>query len=114
MSFTITIDWIINLLLTGLAISLAAFLLPFVYVRNFWSSVLIGLVIALFNFLIWAELESLGVNVAGSGSLGKTIINFLIFSGFLIPNKSSFWLPVQRRCRQATLPNRRSEERSIF
>jgi putative membrane protein len=79
MTFNITLDWIIELLLTGLAISGAAFLLPFVYVRSFGYAVLVGVLIALSNQLIWWLLGELGVSFAASGGLAEAVINFFFY-----------------------------------
>jgi putative membrane protein len=78
MEFTITLNWIIQILLTGLAISIAAFLLPFVHVRNFGVAVLVGILIALGNQVIWWLLRAVGINVVGSG-IGEALINFFIY-----------------------------------
>ena len=80
MSFTITTNWIIDLLITGLAVSIAAFFLPFVYVKNYGTAILVGLLITVANAVIWALLGAIDVNLVGTSALAKGIIDFLIYT----------------------------------
>lgn len=79
MSFTITFDFILELLLTGLAISIAAFLMPFVHVRSFGYAVLVGLLITVVNYAIWWLLGAVGIDISVGSSLGRALINFFIY-----------------------------------
>lgn len=75
MSFTITLNWIIDVLITGLAIAVVAYLLPNVRVKNYGHAVLVGLLIALVNTLIEWVLGLLGITVT-VGSI--TLVGFLL------------------------------------
>jgi len=80
MTFSITLDWILNVLLVGLSISLTAFLMPFVYVKNFGTALVVGILISLVNAGIWYLLTYLGVSISTSDSIARALINFLIYT----------------------------------
>ena len=76
---TITIEFIIELLLLGAAIAIAAYILPFVYVRNYSSAVVVGVLIAIINGATVWLLGQLGIGVnAASMTLAGLVLN--IFS----------------------------------
>ncbi len=79
MTINITAEWVIEVLLNGLAISLTAFLLPFVKVKNFGTAILVGILISLVNYGLWWLLGNLGISFGGAEQLGKSLINFFIY-----------------------------------
>lgn len=80
MTFTIPLEWIFEVLINGLAISIAAWLLPFVSIKNFPLAVIVGILISIVNYLIWWGLESAGVSFAGSDRLARGLINIFIYA----------------------------------
>ncbi|MEM9935635.1 MAG: phage holin family protein [Bacteroidota bacterium] len=80
MTFTIPLEWIFEVLINGLAISIAAFLLPFVHVKNFLTAIVVGILISVVNYLIWWGLNSAGVSFAGSDQLARGLINIFIYA----------------------------------
>ncbi|MEM6768859.1 MAG: phage holin family protein [Bacteroidota bacterium] len=80
MTFTIPLEWIFEVLINGLAISIAAFLIPFVHVKNFLTAIVVGILISVVNYLIWWGLNSAGVSFAGSDQLARGLINIFIYA----------------------------------
>lgn len=80
MTFTIPLEWIFEVLINGLAISIAAWLLPFVSIKNFPLAVIVGILISIVNYLIWWGLESAGVSFAGSDMMARGLINIFIYA----------------------------------
>ncbi len=80
MTFTIPLEWIFEVLINGLAISIAAWLLPFVSIKNFPLAVIVGILISIVNYLIWWGLENAGVSFAGSDMMARGLINIFIYA----------------------------------
>jgi len=76
MTLTITPSLIANILINGLAISLAAFFLPFVRVKNFGVAILVGILIALVNSALDWLLGVFGIDVTSSA---RTLVGFLLY-----------------------------------
>ncbi|MCB0841244.1 MAG: phage holin family protein [Bacteroidetes bacterium] len=93
---TITLELIIELLLLGAAIAIAAYILPFVYVRNYSSAVIVGVLIAIINGATVWLLGQLGIGVnAASMTLAGLVLNIFsimavdkLLSGFRVRH---FW-----------------------
>lgn len=79
MTISITIEWLVEVLLNGLAISIAAFILPFVRVKNFGVAILVGIFISFVNYGLWWLLSNLGINFGGADPLARSLINFFIY-----------------------------------
>ena len=80
---SITIEFIVELLLLGAAIAIAAYILPFVYVRNYSSAVIIGILIAIVNSATTWLLGQVGIAVnTASLTLAWLVLN--IFSIMLV------------------------------
>lgn len=94
---TISIAFIVEILLLGLAIALAAYFLPFVRVRNYGTAIIVGILIAVVNNVAAWVLAQLGIYV-NINSI--TIVSFLlnIFAIMLVDKfvrgfrVSGFWM----------------------
>ncbi|MEM7368546.1 MAG: phage holin family protein [Bacteroidota bacterium] len=60
---TITLDLIIEFLLLGVAVAVVAYLLPFIYIRNFGTAVLVGVLVSVFNAGILWILNQAGISL---------------------------------------------------
>ena len=71
----LTLNLLMNWLILGASVASVAYLLPFVYVRNFEKALWVGILVSLFNAgIVWGLLQ-LGVSL-NVGSL--TIANLVI------------------------------------
>lgn len=86
------VRWVVN----TLAVMLAAYLVPGVYVQNFWSALITALVMGLINAIIrpLVVLLTLPVNIVTLG-LFTLVINALMFwlAAYLVPgfDVHGFW-----------------------
>lgn len=59
----ITLELIVEFLLLGAAVAIVAFLLPFIYIRNFGTAVLVGVLVSVFNAGILWMLNQVGISL---------------------------------------------------
>lgn len=93
---TISLELILEILLNGLVISIAAFLLPFVYVRTYGTAVAVGILIAVVSAASAWFLGLLGIGVtAGATTLAGFLLTIFaimivdqVMRGFRVGN---FW-----------------------
>lgn len=90
---------LINLLLTGIAVAVAAYLTPGVVVDTIWTAVLVGIVLAVVNVTIGLllRLVTLPFNIMSLGlvsfiiGVGMLLLTDKLVNGFSI---ASFWYAV--------------------
>lgn len=93
---TLSLDLILDLALLGTAVAIVAFLLPFVYLRNFGVAFVVGVLVSLFNTAIMWGLGQLGIsfqpNMLTLAHLVLTTVSLLLadklLGGFRL---RSFW-----------------------
>ncbi|MEM9936329.1 MAG: phage holin family protein [Bacteroidota bacterium] len=91
---SITLNLVIDWLILGASVASVAYLLPFVYVRNFGNALLVGILVSLFNAGILWGMSVLGVNLnVGYLTIANLILTTIsvllsdkIMKGFRIRN----------------------------
>lgn len=88
---------IIEILLTGIAVSVAAFLVPGVHVDGFWSAIIAGILIALANATIGTLLRILTFPITiltlGLFSFIITVLMILLVDSFMDGFETRGFLP---------------------